>query len=321
MSRYQARRRQAGFTLVELMVSLVLFTFAVAGVLSVAVSMTRGYREQRQAITTEGAVRAAMDFLADAVRQASPGLLSGATTDLTQASGTCPNVALSVVDSTTGPDAFTVVYANGAVVTTTRAPWTDTTTSLVVASADNFVAGDSLLLTDGVTGHLLKITGVNAVTDTLTLDLRAGCMAANVPASYVVGTLAIRAMRATFYVGTFDGQAALMMDPGADGVDPEPLAENIEDMQVAIGVDADIPIDGVQTDEWAFSNGLGALAGSVRALRIKLVSRTESPLQGGSPAFRLPPSENRTGLSPLDGFRRRVLTSVVDIRNLGGSPQ
>jgi len=304
------------------MVSLVLFSFAVAGVLAVAVSMTRGYREQRQSIATESSVRAAMDFLSDAVRGASPGLVSGATTDLTVASGACPDVALSVTDSTTGPDSFTVVYANGAVVTTTRVAYdyATPTTSLEVANAENFVAGDTVLLTDGTSGHLLHVDAVDVATATLTLASPAGCAATPVPGTYPVGTLAIRAMRATFYVGSFDGQLALMMDPGADGIDPEPLAENIEDMQVAIGVDDEIPVDGVQDDEWAFSPGIGSLAGAIRALRITLVSRTQDELRGGNPSFVLPPAENRTGLSAADGFRRRVLTSVVDIRNLGGSP-
>lgn len=315
------RHGQGGFTLVELMVSLVLFSFAVAGVLSVAVSMTAGYREQRQSISTEGAVRAAMDFLGDAVRGASPGLISGAPVDLTVAAGVCPDLALSVADSTSAPDAFTVVYANGAVVTTTRAPYDDATTSLVVANAENFVAGDTLLLTDGVKGHLVHVTGVDVATATLTLDLPAGCTTANPPGTYPVGTLAIRAMRATFSIGTFDGQAnVLLMDPGADGIDLEPLAENIEDMQVAMGVDDEIPVDGVQTDEWAYSSGIGAIPGAIRALRITLVARTQDPLRGGTPSFTLPPVENRTSTSALDGFRRRILTSVVDIRNLGGSP-
>ncbi len=67
-----ARREQAGFTLVELMISLVLFSFAVAGVLAVAVSMSQGFREQRAAVEAEGAVRVPLDFIGDAIRQSSP---------------------------------------------------------------------------------------------------------------------------------------------------------------------------------------------------------------------------------------------------------
>src|SRR5712671_6050324 len=68
------RRSEAGFTLVELMISLVIFSFVIAGILSVAVAMTQGMREQRQAVLAESAVRVPMDFLVDALRQASPGV-------------------------------------------------------------------------------------------------------------------------------------------------------------------------------------------------------------------------------------------------------
>ena len=46
--RRRGRRSQRGFTLIELMISLVLFSFAVAGVLSVAVSLANGLREHRR---------------------------------------------------------------------------------------------------------------------------------------------------------------------------------------------------------------------------------------------------------------------------------
>ena len=48
----RAHTGEQGFTLVELMVSLVIFSFAIAGVLAVAVSMTRAYREQRLVIAS-----------------------------------------------------------------------------------------------------------------------------------------------------------------------------------------------------------------------------------------------------------------------------
>jgi len=50
-------RQQRGFTLVELMVSLVIFSIAIAGILSVAVSMANNNREQRYAIAMEDNAR------------------------------------------------------------------------------------------------------------------------------------------------------------------------------------------------------------------------------------------------------------------------
>ena len=110
------RQRQAGFTLIELMVALVMFSFAIAGVLAVAVSMVQGYRETRGAIAAENAVRVPMDFIIDSLRQASPGVDSGKITD----GASCTTSAMSVTNSSAGPDQLDVIYAAGAVVTYTQ---------------------------------------------------------------------------------------------------------------------------------------------------------------------------------------------------------
>lgn len=320
----RSRQRQAGFTLVELMVALVLFAFAIAGVLSVAVSLTAGFREQRQAVMSESAVRAAMDFMGDAIRSASPAMTGGAIEDLTAASGTCPSGSIKVTNSASAPDSVQVVFAYGAVTTSLRSAYSTSLNAITVGNAANFVAGDTVLLTDGTTGHLLHVDAVNTATGVLTLASPGGCTSATFPSGgYPIGTFVIRAMRANFYIGTFDGQSnVLLMDPGADGVDPEPLAENIEDMQIANGMEQDTPSDGVQADEW-FSANTTTLAGTVRALRITLVARTADPLRGGgtgTPPFFRPLAEDHGAASTTDWYRRRVLTSVIEIRNLLGSP-
>ena len=116
-------KTQRGFTLVELMVSLVIFTFAIAGVLAVAVAMTRAYREQRRVIATENAVRAPLDFIVDAVRQASPGVTT--RDDQGRERLHVPGAAISFMDNDDRtPDELTVVYASGGVVSTTHSAFT-----------------------------------------------------------------------------------------------------------------------------------------------------------------------------------------------------
>src|SRR5262249_46911962 len=95
--------RQAGFTLIELMVSLVLFSLAMMGVLSVASSISGGTRDQRQTVAAEAAARASLDVMAAAIRTASPGVASANI----QHVNTCASGALSVVNSTTAPDEMT----------------------------------------------------------------------------------------------------------------------------------------------------------------------------------------------------------------------
>jgi len=138
---------------------------------------------------------------------------------------------------------------------------------------------------------------------------------------YQPGSLVIRAIRARFRIGVFDGSPdVLLMDQDADGVGEEPLAENVEDMQIALGVDADANGQITAPAEWAFSPGIGALAGKIRAARITLVVRSANQLVGGAATFKRPAAENHPIAVTFDSYRRRVLKSTVEIRNLGGSP-
>jgi prepilin-type N-terminal cleavage/methylation domain-containing protein len=74
------RGDQRGFTLVELMVSMTLFSFVIAGILAVAGTMARGYRDQRSVIASESAARNSLDFIADAIRSGSPAVARSSTT-------------------------------------------------------------------------------------------------------------------------------------------------------------------------------------------------------------------------------------------------
>src|SRR4029077_4759553 len=114
-------------------------------VLSVAVSMTQAFREQRQVIATETSVRAPMDYIADAIRNASPGIASGTIYDV----ATCTNSAISTTDKTTPPDELDIVYATGAVLTSLRTTYdASTNTSITVTDASQILPGDTLLLTN-----------------------------------------------------------------------------------------------------------------------------------------------------------------------------
>ncbi|MBX3155459.1 MAG: PilW family protein [Deltaproteobacteria bacterium] len=314
------------------MISLVLFSIVIAGVFSVAVSTTVGFRDQRDLVVTETSVRAPMEFMADAIRNASPATQTGVIQD----AYTCQNGAINVVNSSTAPDVLEIVYAAGAVATTISQDSYDLpsplTPTIMVGNVRQFAVGDTVLITDNTKGHLLKITAINAGARQLTL---ASPTCATTSVSYGPGAFVIRAARARFFVCNAsppisvpcpDGIPTLMVDP--DGIGPaaaEPLAENIEDMQIALGVDAngDKGID--DPAEWQHSATVGALAGPIRAIRVTLVARAPRGLPG-PPTFAHVPAEDRNAatdgawIGATDNFRRRVLTSTIEIRNLGGSP-
>ena len=197
------RRRassEAGFTLIELMISLVMFSFAIAGVLAVAVSMTNGFREQRQAVTAESSARAGMEFLAESLRGISPGVQSGEIYH----GGGCGQGALELTNNATGPDTLTAVFAYGAVVTSTRTSLTDGDLQVTVADASELAVGDTLLITDFATGHLVEISSILAnppLGDDVVLDAVTRCIGAPLPvAGYPAGSMVIRALHARFSI-------------------------------------------------------------------------------------------------------------------------
>lgn len=337
----RAPRAQAGFTLIELMISLVLFSFAVAGVLAIAVSLTQGFREQRQAVTTETSARVPIDFLADAIRQASP-----AVGDFTkvQDSITGQVGAISMTNSSTAPDRLDLIYASGGVVTSAALTYNSFDPTLTVWDASQLAVGDYVLISNLSYGHVVKIASMSGTT----LNLASMCGTNQVSQTYPAGSLVIRVQHATFSIGTDvqDLVPTLMMDPDSDGKEwdgtpapcaaaanapAEPLAEGVEDMQIAFGIDSGT--NGVDElgaaagdDEWTPNvNGevlptpLSAFTGTLRAVRVTMIARAEQSLIGGVSLFGRPAAEDHAA-GTADAFRRRVLRTIVEIRNTGVSP-
>jgi prepilin-type N-terminal cleavage/methylation domain-containing protein len=334
------RRRssqQRGFTLIELMVSLVVFASVTAGLMSVAITMVGGYREQEATISTEGAARATIDFLAQAVRGASPGV---PTMNIRQ-NHNCALGAFAVTNNAVVPglpntsDELTVVMPHGSVTTSSTAAFDSAITgSFTVLSTTGLAAGDYVLITDFSSGHLVKINTVVGLT--LNVVAAGGCAG---PVVYAVGSVVIRALRARFHVAIPPGETVpmLMLDPDGDPLtnNSEPIAEGIENMEIVLGIDANgdgmVTKVGVPTvvedasvagaDEWHLNRAGEAvpLMTSLRAVRITLVARTGVTASGVN-AFRLPAIEDRVANIATDSFRRRILTSTIEVRNLGGSP-
>ncbi len=328
MTRQSSTER--GFTLVELMMSLVIFSVAVAGILSVAVSLTQGFREQRLAVAAQDAVRSPLDMISDALRQASPGVSNPNTLyDATS----CTTGALTVTNATGAPDALDVVYASGGIVTAiSTGTVTQAGGSVTVAHTTNLAPGDYVLLTsDYARGHVMRLaTGTSGTT---LVFAASGCTGTNFTFSYPANSTVIRVQHALFTVAndsTNNNMPTLWMD--ADGAGTafanEPLAEGIEDMQIALGVDAGTNgIDeqtgaATATDDWIYNHASDVLPALpiIRAVRVTLIARVTKGEHGNQNTYRRPAAEDRAVASTYDQFRRRVLRSVVEVRNVTGSP-
>lgn len=315
--------KQRGFTLVELMISLVLFSFAVAGILSVAVTMTRSFREQRRLLAMEQSARAPLDFIVDSLRQASPGVPTGT---IYNADG-CGSGAIQLIDNTNAPDELEIVYASGGVVTTAHSAVTPSSTLITIPAIhlDQFATGDYVVVTDSAQGLLTQVTGTTGGLQINSTSCTAGFPGGS---QFAARALVVRAQRARFLIENLDGVPTLWMDPdGAGLAEKEPIAEGVEDMQIALGIDTNA--DGAITevgsaandDEWT-GNVAGdtlPVSGDIRAVRIVLVARDTTELQGTAGFYPIT-ALNHTVSTTADKYRRRVLTSTVEIRNLLGSP-
>ncbi len=111
----------------------------------------------------------------------------------------------------------------------------------------------------------------------------------------------------------------LMMATGVAGGDPrryrwQPVAEGVEDMQIAVHLDTSDPPD-ERGDIWVNSRDLRTNElDRVREVRLSLVVRSTSQVtgwtSGGRPALEDRPQGGR------DGYVRRTITTVIKLRNL-----
>jgi type IV pilus assembly protein PilW len=102
----------------------------------------------------------------------------------------------------------------------------------------------------------------------------------------------------------------LMVDRLAGaGQPPQPLADDIEDLQVTYGLDTNG--DGI-VDTWTPNP---ATLSQVRQARLQLLARTRVPDAKWSETR--PALGNRSGGTTADGYRRRIADVVIDVRNSG----
>lgn len=327
------RRDQRGMTIVELMIAMVILGVVIGAGFSVSFSIMNSFREHRRAIGVERSVRGVMALMSRAVRNASPGVPNGQIVDLVGCETTWQG--LRVEDSTTGPDVLDVIYASGGIVTSLRTTLDQDSTAILVQDGSSLKTGDQVLVTDLSQGHLFAVEEVAEADGEWTLSLASAaqelCSPAPAAFSYPVRSLVLRAQKARFSVSDTE-VPALMMDPDGEGgeAEPEPLAEGIEDLQIAIGVDrdGDGAIDEVGTsgddDDWVYNHPDDTLLPDMittpyRALRLTLTARSSDETTTVATSFR-PAAENREAATQGDGVKRRSLSSIIEIRNLRAPP-
>jgi prepilin-type N-terminal cleavage/methylation domain-containing protein len=378
------RAREAGFTLIEILVALGLAALILVGTLGFVNAQSRTQRDSMELQTMQMGLRAGLERILRDTRSASAGFNIGTINvqdrDVytaiggTLASGSLPAVWMGTnpqqnqtntgpyaacqsftCSTTTGSDELNLIFADGRGITNTTKDLsgiiTQTTVSAVtvmdvrgfVGAAkypDNFViiSDVSNTASAGANGVLAKVSAVAMAAPgpggSITLAPMAVGLNAFPVTSFQGGSLIMTASAVRYRIDpTFFGtnkEPALVMVRGAPlGINttPDPLATQVEDLQVALGFDGlggglvdnfiteDITT-GANADEYAFNvvgDSLWGPIANLRQVRVTLVARSVNPRAVGVAASSV---EDHVPSGSTDTYLRRRLTGVASVRNL-----
>ena len=332
--------QKRGFSLVELLISMVIAT--VVGLAGFVIFSTSNwtYKVQEDIAEAQQNVRVAMDRIAKDIRLAGFGLPSPPFS-LT-ISGQTFTTAITVTDSSSNADTITILgigYEAGELVGTNASGQSyicykkitdeekligldnrvDAKRKYVSIGGNTFITLDT---TDTDTGECSSVSGSKK----LPLD-----SPSTLDRAYSANTVVyiIQAVQYTinnlspFLTGCSTNNPCLAsLDytglRGGSGNDRQPLAESIEDIQFAYGIDSS-PKDG--KIDYSGTYDIGdflpdpADDSSIIAVRATVVARTRNQDPRGSTAFKRPVAENHPEAVLQDGYRRRAVTKIIKLRN------
>jgi hypothetical protein len=323
---------------------------AIAAAFTLAFSLMNGFKDSREAVQVESTARTSLDIVATALRSASPGLGAGQVWDSCNS-----NLVdtIQVTNSGIGPDSITVLHGLGGAIATLTSDQTILPATTLTVDANDFVSYDAsanpvasaafekntwmpALIIDPVNqrGTYLQVRAPLGSSTTMETQIAPGCLAPG-PSPlplFPAGSIIVRASFMTFSVlANADGlDRFLMIDPDGPGPEvPQIMADGIEDLQVAVGVENEIDDTfltelgaGPGDDEWHYNYVGGEtgppltslIDGAWRAIRITLVGISYRDEQEGTP-FARPKAEDRAADGTGDGFRRRTYSTTVTLRN------
>jgi prepilin-type N-terminal cleavage/methylation domain-containing protein len=317
------RHSEAGFSLIEVMSALVILAIAMTAVFATFISQQRSFTVQNRVAEMQQNLRQAVEYMSRDIRIAGYGIPDNVTIpNGVVATGVTSIRSLYAKDNTTGPDQIYVLYMfdmdSNQPPTSLTSPMGALATTISVASAGGFFDNELILVTDNTntTADLFQISGTPAGT---TISLNTGSY--NVHPGFPAGgylsspaALVAKARFVRYYIdSTTDPAHPTLMVQRMGSPFPQPLADDIEDMQVAYGLDTSTttPPAGI-VDTWTSSP---ATPSQIRQVRMQFLARTRLPEAGWSETR--PALGNNNGPFTADGYRRRTYDIVLDVRNSG----
>jgi type IV pilus assembly protein PilW len=344
---------QAGFTLVELMVGMVVAAIIVAAGFTVLTTTNKSLQANEQIVDMQQNVRMAMEMLTRDIKSAgfgSPGV----------AIGNCSNGIMpgdqNPTGVDTGPDSVQLL------VPTTKASGSNrwTLSAATVSSGITSITLQPGAVTDMVSSGLIAnqsyisiggaatvlVTGLSTAASTLSVSIPPPLWFQNADQVYLLQCIRYRVVLAPDPTNICGGNAPCLtrgvagvtVGPNAEG----PIAEGVEDLQLAYACDGCVATinggvpDRVIDDQSPFSGSFDQAdylsnvpwtaapltPDKIQMVQVALVARQSKNDQGfgegvGSTAS---PAQTVTSDHPLpadSNHRRRVLVRTVETRNVG----
>jgi type IV pilus assembly protein PilW len=275
-----------GYTIVELMIAVALFSVVVLAIYRIFTGMQTAYATQDTVVEMQQKVRAAMDLLARDVQLMGCGLYRDA-----------PDDVLTASNAETDQETDGITLAGNFVASTILMNDANSSNTVTVEDSAGFEEEDEIDICDFGGIRVATATIGSIAGNTFTLD-----STISASAGYIV-THAYQTI--TYSVDYTNARHPVLRRNG------RPLAEDIEDLQFAYifedGDEANAP-DSADVDD---TNDID----DVRAIRVSIVARTRNP-DANVKGFRRPAVEDHDAATSTDGYRRRVLTAELKARNI-----
>lgn len=322
-------RGREGFTLIEIVIAMAILGIVLLATFSFFNSQHKSYTVQNAVAQLQESVRGGMLYMEDDLRNAAsiPGLnlslppeLFGGSVPVSLASG------LGVADGgTNGPDTIYLISLQSG--QTTLGPNTGEAIPVQadtdVVSVQDWQAGDLAIVYDGTNASIVFVTGVQESPTRFNHHPISGSIFGTnkLGYNYAEGANVARIRYSGYAIDNsvpahprlvrryLDNNATLVADI---------VADDIEDMQVLLGVYDNTTGALDEHDGSYFTGANAAKLASVRQVRIQLVGRVASPDPAWSegPYYNL--RYNRTGgITGYNNHRRRPIEQIIYLRNTG----
>lgn len=292
-------RRTAGFSLIEVMAAIVIMGIAMTAVFSTFLFQQQSYTTQARVAEMQQNIRDTVQAISRDIRMSSYGI----PFNVNIIDNEIASRHLTHVNSTTGPDELYIVYRydGDAAYPSFNVNLSAGASTVALASTAGFAAGDRVIVYNSTNADLFRVTAVSSTT----LTLQGGAVA-----DYSSGATLSRVRYVRYFVdNTTDPSHPRQMVDRRNGQPPQPLGDDIEDIQFQFSMDTNG--DGALE---VMDNNVAANASLVRQVRVHVLARSRSPEKDWADPGNRDMADHLPGVAN-DGYRRRRTEAVVDVRN------